>query len=280
MPNERATDPSRGLSRHPKPQSNSPSSFETSPVCTFGEVSKAVLQHFSSQFQLDKPNGTQSAINYSRSGVAADSEKRSLRGGAHNSAARQSHALSDVQIGNLKAAERFTNEIGLPFTRMITIHWEAAGVALEQMAKATGRFIDLLSKTLARHGGATAWLWVHENGDRKGGHAHILAHVPPELAPRVSKLQRGWLRSITGKPYRKRVIRSKPIGGLLGLERRNPTLHAVNREEAVAYVLKGASQAAAEKFSLNRLEPGGLVIGKRCGVSQNIGPKARASANS
>ena len=86
------------------------------------------------------------------------------RGGARNRADRESHALTAAHIGNLKAAERHADKIGLPFTRMITIHWEAAGVPLAGMAKATGRFIDLLTKALARHGSRTAWLWVHENG--------------------------------------------------------------------------------------------------------------------
>ncbi|NTZ41780.1 hypothetical protein G7A66_01490 [Altererythrobacter sp. SALINAS58] len=162
---------------------------------------------------------------------------------------------------------------------MITIHWELAGVPLEGMAKATGRFTDLMTKTLARHGSPIAWLWVHENGHNKGGHCHLLAHVPPGHVRRLSGLQKGWLRRITGQPYRPRVIHSKPIGGRLGLEAGNPELHAVNLEVALAYVLKGASPDAAARFGLERLEPGGRIIGKRCGTSQNIGAKARGGRN-
>jgi hypothetical protein len=184
-----------------------------------------------------------------------------------------------AQIANLRAAERHAEAIGLPFNRMVTIHWQAAGVPLEGMAKATGRFLDLMTRALARHGGATAWLWVHENGVRKGGHCHLLAHVPTDLVPLVARLQRGWLRRITGGAYRARVIRSKPIGGRLGLETGNPDLHAVNLGEALSYVLKGACSAAAVHFDLERLEPGGRVIGKRCGTSQNIGAKARSQGN-
>ncbi|AMU89514.1 hypothetical protein ATM17_10780 [Sphingopyxis macrogoltabida] len=147
------------------------------------------------------------------------------------------------------------------------------------MAKATGRFTDLMAKALARHGSGTAWLWTHENapgnGPDKGGHCHLLAHVPADLVPVVTALQRGWLRRITGQPYRARVIHSKPIGGRLGLETANPDLHAVNHAAALAYVLKGASAEAASHFGLERLEPGGRIIGKRCGTSQNIGAKAR-----
>ena len=201
------------------------------------------------------------------------------RGGARNSASRESHAMTVAQIANLIAAERHAREIGLPFTRMVTIHWEAADVGLPDMAKATGHFTDLMAKALARHGCGTAWLWVHENGDGKGGHCHLLAHVPANLVPALTGLQRGWLRRITGKPYRAKVIKSEPIGGRLGLELGNPDLHLANLEAALAYVLKGASLEAASRFGLARMEPGGRVIGKRCGTSQNIGAKARRAAN-
>ncbi|WP_190276447.1 hypothetical protein [Tsuneonella flava] len=96
-----------------------------------------------------------------------------------NRADRESHALKPAQIANLKAAERHAEKIGLPFTRMISIHWQAAGVPVAGMAKATYRYADLLTKALARHGSRMAWLWTHENvpgnGHDKGGHCHLLA---------------------------------------------------------------------------------------------------------
>lgn len=249
--------------------------FETSPFRGFGEVSIASLQPQSPANPLVARTGTGLAISYLPLGVAALSAGGISRGGARNRADRESHALTCAQIGNLRAAERHAEKIGLPFTRMISIHWEAAGVPLAGMATATGRFTDLMAKALARHGSGTAWLWTHESGDGKGGHCHLLAHVPGDLVSRLTALQRGWLRRITGQPYRARVIHSKPIGGRLGLEAGNPDLHAINLEAALAYVLKGACPEAAAQFGLARLEPGGRVIGKRCGTSQNIGAKAR-----
>ena len=246
---------------------------------TFSEVSKPPLQP---QMSVNAPipgTGTALAVSNLISGVAADSAGGTRWGGMRNRADRESDELTATQVGSLLAAERHASSIGLHFTRMISIHWQAAGVPLAGMVKATGRFIDLLSKTLARHGTGTAWLWTHENvpgnGHDKGGHCHLLAHVPAEMVPTVTALQRGWLRRITGQPYRARVIRSKPIGGRLGLETGNPDLHAINREAALAYVLKGAGTEAASQHNLERLEPGGRVIGKRCGTSQNIGAKAR-----
>ena len=209
---------------------------------------------------------------------AADLPQSSGRGGARNRRNRESHALTAAQIANLRAAERHAAQIGIPFTRMITIHWEAAGVPLEGMVRATGRFTDLLGKLLARHGRRSAWLWVMENGEKKGGHCHMLAHVPADLVATLTAHQRRWLHKITGRPYRSRVIHSKPIGGRLGLEHGNPELHAANVTVALSYLSKGADREAGSKLGLERLEAGGLVLGKRCSASQNINKKARREA--
>ena len=118
------------------------SDLETSPILGFGEVSNALIARLWARIQRDAANGTKPAIDTITLGAPADSAPRSRRGGARNSAARQSQALRSGQIANLMAAEAHAAEIGLPFNRMITIHWEAAGVPLDGMAKATGRFID------------------------------------------------------------------------------------------------------------------------------------------
>lgn len=250
---------------------------------TFGEVSNGPVPLEFLVSSLVSQLGTRVAVNKDTLGVATDfagSARRAgiqtaKRGGARNRADRESHSLTMPQVANLVAAKRHAVAIGLPFTRMISVHWGAAGVSLGGMVKATGQFIDLMTKALKRHGSSTAWLWVHENGEGKGWHCHMLVHVPAKLVPVLTRLQRGWLRRITGQAYRKRVIHSRPIGGRLGLEVGNPDLHEVNLATAFAYVLKGADPKAASQFALDRLRSEGLLIGKRCGTSQNIGPKAR-----
>ena len=244
-------------------------------IAGFGEVSKVPLQPQTRMNRSLPETGTTLALEYLTFGVAPDLPCSTGRGGARNLATRQSHALSVAHVSNLIAAAQHADTIGRPFTRMISIHWEAAGVPLGAMAKATGRYTDLMAKAITRHGGGSAWLWTHENCGPKGGHCHLLAHVPADLVSRLTGLQRGWLRRITGKPYQARVIRSAPIGGRLGLETGNPDLHAINLEAALAYVLKGASPKTASQFGFERLEPGGRVIGRRCSTSQNIGAKAR-----
>lgn len=249
--------------------------FETSPFAKLGEVSLARPPFDNGGKPAIADYGTSPALNNSNLGVPADLPQSSGRGGARNWGNRESNALTAPQIANLRAAERHAAQIGLPLTRMITIHWEAARVPLSGMVKATGRFTDLLGKLLGRHGSRSAWLWVMENGEKKGGHCHMLAHVPADLVAVLTGHQRRWLHTITGRPYRSRVIHSKPIGGRLGLEESNPNLHAVNVDSAFTYIVKGASPEAASQFGLERLEPGGRIIGRRCSTSQNIGAKAR-----
>lgn len=243
--------------------------------CSFGEVSILALSSPSLENPFEILDGTPLAIDTLITGVAVYSAPDKCKGGPRNKAERQSLALNTAQVANLIAALRHANKIGLPLNRLITIHWQAAGIPLESMAKATGRFVDLLSKALGRRARKTAWLWVHENSGFGGGHCHLLAHVPSELVSFVSGLQKGWLRRITGKPYRARVLNSKPIGGRLGLEVGNPALLSTNQEAALAYLLKGAGPEAASNFCLERLQPGGLVLGKRCGVSQRLSKSAR-----
>ena len=198
------------------------------------------------------------------------------RGGSRNRADRESHALAKRQIGNLSASEGHSRAIGLPFTRMITIHWKAAGEPLSGMAAATGRFIDCLTRWLARRGYRIAWLWVHENAGDKGWHCHLLASAPAELVKPLVAAQKRWLRAVTGKPYRAKVIRSDPIGGRLGLETGNPALHFENARAALAYLCKGAAQNALDAAGIDRQHQlQGLIIGRRCSTSQNIGATAR-----
>lgn len=218
--------------------------FETSPIPPRGEVSKS-----------------------------ATGGKR--RGGARNRADRTSDGLTTKQIANLIAAASMAGWIGLPLNRFITIHWVAAGVPLADMAKATGRFVGLLTGWLRRRGFGTAWLWVHENGNGMGGHCHLIVHVPPELVVDLPGAQKRWLRKITSRPYRAKVIKSEPVGGWLGLEANSPDLHVANLETVIAYVIKQSVAAAVATTRFH--ERGGHVIGKRCGTSQNIGAKARSS---
>ncbi len=246
--------------------------FETSPFINCGEVSIADVNPHKADTTPFSKTGTHHAINYFSISDAANLGKGKGRGGARNFANRLSYGLSKSQVANLTAADHHAAVIGLPFNRMVSIHWKAAGVALNGIAKATGSFIDKLTKWLSRRNYKTAWLWVHENTGDKCWHCHILIHIPVPLVAKLPALQKRWLKQITAQPYRKNVIHSAPIGGRLGLEENNPELHFQNRMKALAYVLKGATSALPD---LGPPIPQGIIFGRRCSTSQNIACKAR-----
>ncbi len=241
-----------------------------------GEVSNAVASRQTAAM-LDAANaGTGFAVITSiRVPRPSSPARANRRGGARNSASRVSHQLTAAQVAGLLAAAGHAGVIGLPLNRMTTIHWERAGVPLSGMVWATGRYTDLVTRWLRRQGHRTAWLYVHENGPHKGGHCHLLLHVPPGLVRALSGQQRAILKRITGKPYRARSLKSDPVGGKLGIDQAAPALHEANLARALGYLVKGADDDAAALLGLHRLDGGGLVIGKRCGTSQNISAKAR-----
>jgi hypothetical protein len=198
------------------------------------------------------------------------------RGGARNRAWRTTEALSEASARNLIEATCFAVHVDLPFNRMVTIHWDAARVADD--LEATGLFLKLASDWLRRHGGKTAFVWVRENGPGKGRHVHILMHLPPDLAREFNRHQRRWLQSC-GAEWRAKVLLSRPVGRSLRQALSGGADYEGNLSEALQYVLKGVDHRARETLGIERSEPGGQVVGKRCGVSMNIGRETRRKAN-
>lgn len=185
-------------------------------------------------------------------------------GGVRNSASRTSRYLTLGKALDLIAAAGAARNIGRPFNRHITVHWESAGVTDSRAMAATTAFLKAYRDWL---GGATAYLWVRENGDGKGSHVHILAHLPAGRRWHGARARR-WIERISGKPYVAGVIKTRRIAGA---SEPQGALYAANLQAVLAYALKGAEPSAAAALAIEH-EAGGRIIGKRCGRSRNIGP--------
>lgn len=195
-------------------------------------------------------------------------------GGARNRRDRTSDCITLAQATGLREAAVFAVRIGLSLNRHITIHWAMAGVGDDRAAAATARFLKLASDWLDKRGHRFAWVWVRENGARKRSHVHILAHVPAGLG--FGRMQRRWLRQVTGAPYRAKTIRTKRIAGRANAATAAPAAYWQNLGNCVEYLLKGVSPETAQALGLERVKPGGRITGKRVSWSQNIGAAARA----
>jgi len=201
---------------------------------------------------------------------------KAKHGGHRNTRERSSDSLTTKQVASLKEAFDHSWVIGLPLTRFITIHLEGQGIDASQQSAAITQILDRLRKHTVRNRGRFAAVWVRESGDGKGDHVHIVAHIPNELVPRLAPLLRKWIKTISGQPYRKDTINSRPIGLRLGIEKSFPQVHRINLMRVQGYLLKGASPEAAATHGLTRREPGGWIIGKRCGFTANLGKQAKA----
>ena len=217
--------------------------------------------------------GTALAIKYTNMSEAHVDAKPSVNGwgGARNRADRVSETLTLFKAqAVIKGAYR-ARKIGLPFNRFVTIHFERAGLADADAAKATGKIMKLAADWARKHGRVIAYSWVRENdmGDgSKGSHVHILCHCPDALP--IGRMWQRWLRKVTCKPYRARAIKSERIGGTLNAHYKNPAAYLQNLDRVLAYVCKGVSLTDAITLGLPRHELGGRVMGKRAGISQNI----------
>lgn len=195
----------------------------------------------------------------------------SSRGGARNRADRRTTVLTERQARNLMEAVALAETLGLPLSRFTTIHWERAGVINE--VRATTALLKSLGEHARRRRYPLAYVWTRENGPQKGGHLHLLWHGPVDW-PDLERCLRRAMKA-AGAVNRKGVRRTLSVGRSLRAAVASRPEYLANLTTVQGYILKGGSVEALDTLGLDRAEPGGVVVGKRCGVSENLGPTAR-----
>ena len=194
--------------------------------------------------------------------------------GARNSAARTSQFLSLMQCQGLIASAEHAERIGLHFNRQWTIHYERAGIGEHEATRFIGRLLKLASDCARRHKSKVAAMWVRENGDGKGGHVHILLHLPRSITLR--NLTFRWIKTAGGQPVR-RVSKVRTIGGMWAIVDVGGARYRTNADAVLTYLLKAAGDETGKALALHRCCEGGPSVGKRAGWTQNIGLAARSS---
>lgn len=193
-------------------------------------------------------------------------------GGRRNRADRLTEVLTAEQCEKLKAATLFARSVGLAFNRHWTIHSQMAGIEPHRGAHFIGTVLNAAGKAAKRHGGQLAAVWVRENGEGKGEHAHILMHLPRGM--NLANRTRRWIVA-AGGTYRRNVSRVRSIGGLLSSGELADDRYLLNADNVLAYLLKHGDQQAMEALGLPLWGRRGWIIGKRCGSTQNIAESAQ-----
>ena len=229
--------------------------------------------------KADAPTGTALAIidNNLSYPTPCKNRQKSGWGGARNFKHRQSDELSLYASQTILGAWQFSRHIGLGLNRSITIHFGRLGVGDSDSGRCVAAYLKILNDRLAKMGGQFAAVWVRENGEGKGSHVHIFAHIPAHCWPTIRNRQAVWLRKATGKQMKAGALRSRKIRGQSDQWPSN-ALYLANGDNVVRYLVKGVSNDVAAFLGLSRAQYGGVIIGKRSGTTQNIGRSAWAKA--
>ena len=179
---------------------------------------------------------------------------------------------ASIKLGsaeNVIQAAGYADQIGLPLNRHLTITWE--------LAQCVGRVQDIQTRFLARyakwicyHGSKPTYVWAIENGPVWGYHSHILIHVPSHLYKNFRKMVPRWIDGEPDQSGHTKTYLPTQVRYGFGISRWN------RLKGVVCYILKGVESEAANLLGIDpRPDKAGIVFGKRCGTSENIGRAAR-----
>jgi len=177
---------------------------------------------------------------------------------------RVSHFIKRRPAVNIHHAVRYSQRIGLPLNRFVTINFDLTSCASSRASHAfrkllTQRFAPWLRRSSEGNQSVPpTYVWAIECGGRQTA-VHWLVHVPRGMYRSFDRKIRAWLMSLLDAPPEPHAINVKPIHNLTGLRR---------------YVLKGVDPAWAKHLGVRHVDQG-MTIGKRSGFSKNLGPAAR-----
>src|SRR5262245_35142416 len=181
---------------------------------------------------------------------------------------RASKFISARQATNIMEAVRFAKLVNLPLVAHLTIHWSLTDVGDDPNGTLFAKVREGLHKWLDRRGIEFAGAWARERqcrGQSDVEHCHLLFHLPVsyQTGRQLNKVRDAILRLV------------KLHGGDLTDERAIDL--KVWPDPDGKYLVKGGGPEIWKRFGLRkehrRLQ--GVIYGKRCGVTENIGALAR-----
>jgi hypothetical protein len=178
--------------------------------------------------------------------------------------------ISVAQASNMIEAVQFAKLIGLPLVAHLSIHWSLTDVGDDPNGALFARFREGLNKWFNRRGIVFAGAWARERqacGQSDVEHCHLLFHLPVEYRTGKKLLEVEDAMSRLVERYGRGILHEKAID------------LRVHDNPDGKYLIKGGGRKIWKRFRLRkehrRLQ--GIIYGKRCGTTQNIGPAARGS---
>ena len=171
--------------------------------------------------------------------------------------------LRPCQVRGLQAATSYAEEIGRPLDACIDINWSRTSWEDDPEGEALERTIKKLRRWLSRQDEELYAIWVRENPPKKGPGAHLMLHLPRRLLKPLKEIAMDLLpegcRDTDGK-----AVWVHPAGTT-----------SFARMSRVLYLSKGINPGRVCETLGIKPQDQGRVIGKRCGMTENLGPTAQ-----
>ena len=179
--------------------------------------------------------------------------------------------LNLAQATNIIEAVGYAKEIARPLVAHATIHWAGTIAFDDHYGNRFAKVREGLHKSLRRRGipGGLTAVWCRECKALSDiVHCHLLFHLPPDYRKGAKLLQ---IEAAVSR------LVSRHGDGILGEFAVKLTIHP---DPDGLYLIKGGGRDVWERFKIRRewRKSQGIIHGKRCGTTQNLGPAARRQA--
>jgi len=175
---------------------------------------------------------------------------------------RESWHINRRQANHFVHGIEFAQAYGPELNTLVTINFNHTDCTPERVSAQFERLRDNHFTRWLRYrtkgSVPPTYVWVIENTN---GHTHVhwLVHLPVRLKAAFSTKLPTWVPSVAGAIHCEAAINVKPAQNVPGLRK---------------YMLKTINPKLAHFYRV-RPHPKGRVVGKRCGISKNLGPTAR-----
>ncbi len=180
--------------------------------------------------------------------------------------------ISVPRATNIVEAVKFAKSIGLPLVVHLTIHWSGTVAFDDHDGTRFATVHEGLAKVLFRRGIPVAWVWCRECKKHTDiVHSHLLFHLPAEyrFGPKLAEMEAHLERLVD--------LHGRDRHGDHGIWSEYAVKLRIHRDPDGLYLLKGGGPEVWSRFRIKKKwrESQGVIHGKRCGTTQNIGRAAR-----
>jgi hypothetical protein len=177
--------------------------------------------------------------------------------------------LTHKQVPTMTSGWHHAWRIGRPLNQLVTFRpMNIDGLSESDRGTLFAKLRNKLAGYARKQGVPATYVWSREVGpDGAGEHMHVLIHIPVRLHGHFAATVLKWLPERSEGGDYMTTVDVRPAN------QRTQFTEGGKRLNAIGYLCKQMTPQAAYRRRMNR-RAGGAILGKRGGVTANIGMKA------